>query len=215
VSSIVLYSYWRSSSSYRVRFALAAKKLAFETVTVNILKGETHSAEHVARSPTGHVPCLILEGRTLIESVPIIELLDTLYPQPALYPEDPWEKARVRTIVEVINSGIQPLQNSKVQAHLSDDPAVRKAWATHFNRIGLEALEALLDIYSKEGLRGKYTYGDTLTAADIFVVPQVYSARRFGIDISEFPRVHAASQAAEATEAAQAALPENQPDAVK
>jgi maleylacetoacetate isomerase len=215
VSSLLLYSYWRSSSAWRVRFALAAKKLKFETIPVNILKGETSGAEHVARSPTGHVPCLILEGKTIIESVPIIELLDTLYPEPALYPKDIWEKTRVRTLVEVINSGIQPLQNSKVQAHLSSDPEVKKAWGAHFNTLGLTAFEKLLEIYSKEGVRGKYTYGDTLTAADIFLVPQVYSAKRFGVDITKFPRVLAANEAASATEAAISALPENQVDAVK
>ncbi|MEO8874583.1 MAG: maleylacetoacetate isomerase [Polyangiaceae bacterium] len=215
MSSILLYSYWRSSSAYRVRFALAVKKLAFQTVPVNILKGETHSPEHVKRSPTGHVPCLVIDGKTMIESVAIIELLDTLYPDPPLYPQDPWEKARVRALVEVVNSGIQPLQNSKVQAHLSSDPEVRKAWAAHFNVIGLRAFESLLEIYSNEGIRGKYTYGDTLTAADIFLVPQVYSAKRFDIDVTQFPRVYAAWKAASATDAANSALPENQPDAVK
>jgi maleylacetoacetate isomerase len=215
VSSIVLYSYWRSSSAWRVRFALAAKKLKFETIPVNILKGETSSESHVSRSPTGHVPCLVLDGKTLIESVPIIELLDTLYPEPALYPKDIWEKTRVRTIVEVINSGIQPLQNSKVQAHLSSDPEVKKAWGAHFNELGLTALEKLLEIYSKEGVRGKYTYGDSLTAADIFLVPQIYSAKRFGVDVTKFPRVFAASEAASATDAAISAIPDNQIDAVK
>jgi maleylacetoacetate isomerase len=215
VSSLLLYSYWRSSSSWRVRFALAVKKLKFETIPVNILKGETRGAEHVARNPAGHVPCLVVDGKTVIESVPIIELLDTLYPEPALYPKDIWEKTRVRTLVEVINSGIQPMQNTDVQAQVSSDPAARKAWGAHFNAQGLAALEKLLEIYSKEGIRGKYTYGDTLTAADIFLVPQVYSAKRFDVDVTKFPRVFAANEAASATEAAISALPENQIDAVK
>lgn len=215
MAHIVLYSYWRSSSSWRVRFALAAKKLKFETIPVNILKGETGAPEHVARSPMGHVPTLLLDGKTLIESVPIIELLDTLYPEPALYPKDIWEKTRVRTIVEVINSGIQPLQNAKVQARVSADAEVKKEWGAHFNTLGLTALEKLLEIYSKEGVRGKYTYGDSLTAADIFLVPQIYSAKRFGVDVTQFPRVFAASEAASATDAAISALPENQIDAVK
>lgn len=215
MTQLVLYSYWRSSSAWRVRFALAAKKLKFETIPVNILKGETHSDEHVARSPTGHVPCLVIDGKTVIESVAIFELLEHLHPEPALYPKDIWEKTRVRTLVEVINSGIQPLQNSKVQAHLSDDPEKRKAWGAHFNTVGLTALEKLLEIYSKEGKRGPYAYGDTLTAADIFIVPQVYSAKRFGVDVTKFPRVLAANDAASATEAAISALPENQVDAVK
>jgi maleylacetoacetate isomerase len=198
-----------------VRFALAAKKLKFETIPVNILKGETRAAEHVARNPAGHVPCLVIDGKTILESVAMIELLDVLHPEPALYPKDIWEKTRVRTIVEMINSGIQPLQNTDVQARVSSDPEARKAWAAHFNAQGLAAIEKLLEIYSKEGIRGKYTYGDSLTAADIFLVPQVHSAKRFGVDITQFPRVLAASEAASATDAALSALPENQIDAVK
>ena len=198
-----------------MRFALAAKKLPYEMVTVNLLKGEQTSGEHIARSPTGQVPCLMIGGRAIIESVAIIELLESIYPEPALYPTDPWKKAQVRIIVEMINSGIQPLQNLKVLERVSADPAARKEWGAHFNAKGLEALEALLEIYSKEGIRGKYTYGDSLTAADAFLLPQVYSAKRFDVDVAKFPRVQAASDAIMETEAARASLPENQPDAVK
>lgn len=215
MASLVLYSYWRSSSSYRVRFALAAKKLAYEMITVNLLAGEQNADVHKSRSPTGHVPCLLIEGRLFIESVAIIELLEELYPGPALYPKSPWDRARVRTLVEVVNSGIQPLQNLKVLERASSDPEARKAWGAHFNEKGLAAIEQLLEIHSKEGIRGRYTYGDSLTAADVFLVPQFYSAKRFGVDTSKFPRVTAAAEAAMATEAARAAHPDNQPDAVK
>ena len=215
MSSLLLYSYWRSSSSFRVRFALAAKKLPFEMVTVNLLAGEQNSAEHIARSPTGHVPCLVVDGRPMIESVAIIELLEDLFPEPALYPKDPWAKAQVRVLVEIVNAGIQPLQNLKVMARVSTDPAARKEWGAHFNAKGLAAFESMLEIYSKEGIRGKYTYGDSLTAADIFLLPQVYSAKRFDVDVTKFPRVHAVSEALMELDAAKAAVPENQPDAVK
>ena len=214
MASLVLYSYWRSSSSYRVRFALAVKKVHYEMITVNLLKGEQASTEHVARSPTGHVPCLVVDGRPMIESVAIVELLEDLFPEPPLYPKDPWQRAQVRTIVEVVNSGIQPLQNMKVMKLVGEgEPG--KAFAKHFNESGLAALEQLLEFHSKEGIRGKYAYGDSLTAADVFLVPQFYSAKRFGVDTSKFPRVAAAAEAAMATEAARAAHPDNQPDAVK
>ncbi|HEX7665427.1 MAG TPA: maleylacetoacetate isomerase [Polyangiaceae bacterium] len=214
MSSLVLYSYWRSSSSYRVRFALAAKGLAFETRTVNLLKGEQGQAEHVHRAPSGHVPCLEIDGRPMIESVAIIELLEDLFPEPALYPKDPWEKARVRSVVELVNAGIQPLQNMKVLARMND-AEMKKQWGAHFNALGLQALEQLLEIYSKEKRPGKHAFGDTLTAADIFIVPQVYSAKRFDVDLAPFPRVVAAATAAMETEAAKSAHPDNQPDAVK
>lgn len=211
---MVLYSYWRSSSSYRVRFALAVKKLPYEMVTVNLLAGEQKSDAHLSRSPTGHVPCLVVEGKPIIESVAIVELLEELYPEPALFPKNPIDRARVRTIVEIVNSGIQPLQNMKVMKLVGEgDPG--KAFAKHFNEAGLGALEHLLEFHSKEGVQGRYAYGDSLTAADVFLVPQFYSAKRFGVDTSKFPRVTAAAEAAMATEAARAAHPDNQPDAVK
>ncbi|MGH7282243.1 MAG: maleylacetoacetate isomerase, partial [Polyangiaceae bacterium] len=214
VASLVLYSYWRSSSSYRVRFALAAKKLAYQMITVNLLAGEQGLDAHKSRSPTGHVPCLLIEGKLFVESVAIIELLEELYPEPALFPKSPWDRARVRTLVEIVNSGIQPLQNMKVMKRVGEGEPGR-AFAKHFNEAGLAAFEQLLEIHSKEGIRGKYTYGDSLTAADIFLVPQFYSAKRFGVDTSKFPRITAAAEAAMATEAARAAHPDNQPDAVK
>ena len=211
---MVLYSYWRSSSSYRVRFALAVKKLSYEMVTVNLLAGEQKSDAHLSRSPTGHVPCLVVDGRPIIESVAIVELLEELYPDPPLFPKSPIDRARVRTIVEIVNSGIQPLQNMKVMRLVGEgDPG--KAFAKHFNEAGLAALEHLLEFHSKEGVQGRYAYGDSLTAADVFLVPQFYSAKRFGVDTSKFPRVTAAAEAAMATEAARAAHPDNQPDAVK
>ncbi len=211
--ALVLYTYWRSSSSYRVRFALAVKKLAYQSVPVNLREGEQHSEEHRARSPTGYVPCLFIDGRPVVESVAIIELLDELYPDPPLFPRDPWGRARVRSLVEVINAGTQPLQNLVVLDRVGTEAAARKAWAQHFNARGLAAVERLMMLHEKEGVDGRFVYGDSLTAADIFLVPQMYSAQRFGVDLSPYPRAVAAAEAALATEAAQAAMPERQPDA--
>src|SRR5207253_10532293 len=99
---LVLFGYWRSSSSYRVRFALAAKGLAYETMAVDLLKGQQESADHKSKSPMGYVPCLLVDGRPFVESVAIIELLEDIAPSPPLYPKDPFARADVRAVVEMI-----------------------------------------------------------------------------------------------------------------
>jgi maleylpyruvate isomerase len=208
---LVLYGYWRSSSSYRVRLALAYKRARYEAVAVNLLAGEQRSEAHSARSPTGYVPCLEVDGRRFIESVAILELLDDLFPDPPLYPKDPYDRARVRAMVEVVTSGIQPLQNLAVLARVSEDPGVRKAWAAHFNAKGLAALAKLVD---EGGASGPFCKGSTLTAADLVLVPQTYSARRFGVDVSVWPRLVAAEAATLALPGMTDATPERQADAV-
>jgi maleylacetoacetate isomerase len=211
---IVLYTYWRSSSAFRVRFALAIKNVAYRSVAVNLLQGEQSSAEHTARSPMAYVPCLLVDGKTFVESVAIVELLEDLFPEPPLYPRDPFARARVRALVELINAGTQPLQNLNVLRHLSADHDVRVAWSKHFIARGFAAFEAMMALHEGEGTRGRYAFGDTLTAADAFLVPMVYNAKRFGTDLAPYPRLVRAHEAALATDAAKAALPENQPDAI-
>jgi maleylacetoacetate isomerase len=211
---LVLYTYWRSSSSYRVRLALAAKKVAHEQVFVNLLKGEQKAPEHLARNPLGYVPCLFVDGRPFVESVAIIELLEDLFPAVPLYPRDPFARARVRAICEFINASVQPFQNLAVLERVSSDHDVRKDWARHFIVRGLEAIEALMAAHEQGGDMGPFAYGATFGAADAFLVPQVYSAKRFGVDLARFARVRRAYEAATATDAARQAAPENQPDAV-
>src|SRR4051794_1051569 len=117
IPKLVLYGYWRSSSTFRVRIALAAKKLPYEHAIVNLLKEEQTTDEHKARSPMGYVPCLAVDDRPLVESVAIIELLDEIFPQAPLYPQDPFSRAHVRALVEIVNAGTQPLQNRHVMMH--------------------------------------------------------------------------------------------------
>jgi maleylacetoacetate isomerase len=205
-----LYHYWRSSASWRVRWALAIKGVRYESVAVDLLAREQGEAAHRKRNPIGHVPVLEVDGRDLAESVAILEWLEGRYPEPALYPGDPWGRARVRQLCETINAGVQPLQNLAVLGRLSTDAAVQREWAAHFNERGLAAYEALLASFEAEG-RGRFSWGDSLTAADLFLVPQVYSARRWGVDLSPFPRVEAVEAAARATPHAEGARPENQP----
>ena len=126
MTELVLYTYWRSSSAYRVRLALAAKGLAYRSVAVNLLAGAQRSAEHVARSPMGYLPCLEVNGEAFVESVAIIELLEELYPEPPLLPRDPEARARVRALVQVVNAGTQPLQNLTVLEKLSPGPCRAK-----------------------------------------------------------------------------------------
>jgi maleylpyruvate isomerase len=119
----------------------------------------------------------------------------------------------VRSLVETINAGTQPLQNLDVLKRLSEDTETRKAWARHYIERGLGAFEALMERYAKDGTLGRFAYGDTMGAADAFLVPQIYNAKRYGIDLAKFARVSRAYEAATQTEAGKAAAPENQPDA--
>jgi maleylacetoacetate isomerase len=212
---LVLYGYWRSSSTYRVRLALAAKGLAYETVAVDLLKGEQSRPEHLGRSPTGYVPCLVVDGEPFVESVAIVELLDELYPEPALFPRDPRARAHVRALVEAVNAGTQPLQNRHVMLHVSENKEAQVAWARHFVVRGLAGLEGLLGQNEERGVRGRFAYGDQMTAADAFLVPQLYNARRFGVDLAPYPRALRVEASVLATEAARRAAPEAQPDAPK
>lgn len=210
-----LYQFWMSSSSWRIRWALRIKSLEFEQLSVDLRGGAQNLPEHRARNPMGFVPALEVDGRVLAESVAILEWLEETHPNPPLYPRDPWLRARTRQLVELINAGTQPLQNLSVVEHHSADKAERKAWLAHFNQRGLAAFAGVVDVIDRElGRPGKFCVGDELTAADLFLVPQLASARRFDVDVARWPRLLAAESAALATPHAAAALPENQPDAV-
>jgi maleylacetoacetate isomerase len=206
-----LYQFWRSSASWRVRWALAHKGIPFTVVPVDLGRGEQLGAEHRARNPIGHVPALFIDGRTLAESVAIIEYLEETRPSPPLYPKDHGARARVRQLVEIVNSGIQPLQNPAVTARHAPDEAEQAAFRKHFNERGLTALEAVLGTVAAEiPGEGGFAVGGDLTAADLFIVPQINAARRFGVDVSRFPRLLAVEAAALATPHATGALPQNQ-----
>jgi maleylpyruvate isomerase len=214
VPDLVLYNYWRSSSSHRVRIALHLKNLEYRYVPINLLADEQSGQEHKARSPTGYVPCLVIDGVPYVESVAIIELLDERFPAPPLYPKDPHGRARLRALVEIINSGTQPLQNRHVMQFLSEDVQVQRRWVQHFVGRGLASFEAAMEVGERDGVRGPYAYGATPTAADVFLVPQVVAARRFHVDLAQLPRVSRAYEAALQLEAFAQAAPDRQPDAV-
>ncbi|MFI5299040.1 MAG: maleylacetoacetate isomerase [Polyangiales bacterium] len=206
---LVLHHYWRSSASWRVRWALAIKRLSWTGRAVDIVQGEQHTADFEGkRSPIGHVPCLEVDGRPLTESVAILEWLDETMPEPPLYPRDPWQRARCRQLVELMNSGTQPLQNLSVLDAISKDAEARKVWAAKWIARGLAAFEQALEQVEREGGRGPHALGEAITAADIFLVPQLPNARRFEVDLAKLPRVCAVEAAALATHACTSTSPE-------
>ncbi|RYG67269.1 maleylacetoacetate isomerase, partial [bacterium] len=189
VPPLTLYTYWRSSSSYRVRVALAWKGVPYEAVHVNLLASEQKTDAYKAHAPSGYLPCLVVDGLAHTESVAIVELLDELFPEPALLPREPHARARVRTLVELVNAGIQPFGNLSVLHHLTDDKLAQRAWAQHFVARGLDVIERQMHANEALGVAGRYAYGDAITAADVYLVPQVYNARRIGLDMTHYPRV--------------------------
>jgi maleylpyruvate isomerase len=209
-----LHSYWRSSASWRVRIGLNWKGLAFEYHPVHLLKdgGQQKSPEHTRLNPLQRVPVLEVEEngrvRHYAESMAILEYLEERWPDPPLLPKDLGDRALARQAAEIVNSSIQPFQNTHVQKHVKHElHADEKAWARHFIRNGLTALETLL-----RGTAGTYAIGDAVSLADCFLVPQLYHARRFEVDVAPFPTLTRIEGACMALPAFQAAHAERQPD---
>ena len=218
MAQLTLSTYWRSSCSFRVRIALGYKKLAYDADYVNIVEGQQKNSEYLAKNPIGHVPTLSIDGVPYVESVAIMELLEELYPEPALLPKTPHDRARVRALVETINAGIQPLQNLTVLERIdpgAQEKAKRSDWLKLFLPRGLGAFEALMASAESGGAekKGPFAFGSTLSMADCCLVPQVYAARRFGVDLAPFPRILRAEAAAMELPFVVAAKPEAQADA--
>lgn len=210
-----LHGYWRSSASWRVRIALAHKGVAYEYVPVHLVRGggEHRGAAYRALNPMAQVPTLELpSGAALAQSVAILEYLEEAHPLPALLPTDPLARAQVRQLVEVVNSAIHPLQNlgtlQELGARFGAERPATLAWAAHWIARGFAGLEVLLGARA-----GCHAVGDDVTLADVLIVPQVYNARRFGVDLQPFPRIRAVDAAAMALDAFQTSSPERQPDA--
>lgn len=207
-----LFSYFRSSCSWRVRIAMQLAGIQADQVAVHLVKGggEQHRAEYAAMNPMEQVPSLEMDGLVLTQSVAIMEYIADRHPEAGLLPRDLAARARVRQVTELISSGIQPVQNLSVLQKMSSDGKVgdkEKEWARHFITVGFRALEQLLSETS-----GLCCVGDTVTMADCCLVPQVYNAKRFSVDMSLFPTISRLEAALSLRPQFQAAHPSAQPD---
>jgi maleylacetoacetate isomerase len=207
MTQTVLYDYWRSSASYRVRIALNMLGIEYRKVPVDLLKGEHKSPEHLARNPQGRVPVLDIDGLRLTQSLAIIEYLEETRPGSGLLPADPAGRARVRALALAIAADIHPVCNSGVAAHVmaitSGGDAARSAWMQKFIGEGLAAVEKLLD----HPATGRFCHGGQPTLADLCLVPQVYNARRWQADIASLARINAIAERCAELPAFQAAYP--------
>ncbi len=211
-----LYSYWRSSAAYRVRIALALKGLDYETIAIHLVRdgGEQHQPGYRALNPQGRVPLLEHDGIVISQSLAILEYLEETFPKTPILPQTAAARARVRSLAQLIACDLHPLNNLGVLKYLRNtleiDPEAADAWYRHWIQVGFEALERRLE---GEAETGRFCHGDAPTMADLCLVPQVYNARRYGVDLSEFPGIVAIDAACTALPAFEVAAPENQPDA--
>ncbi|WP_026605642.1 maleylacetoacetate isomerase [Methylocapsa acidiphila] len=213
MSDPVLYGYWRSSAAYRVRIAVNVKGVAAQYEYVRLREGEQRRKPFLALNPAGLVPAWRdADGFVLGQSLAIIEYIDDVFPEPPLLPSDPRLKAICREIAYGIACDIHPLGNLRVLERLSADfgasAEARAAWCRQWIGRGFAAIEPRLVHFA-----GRHSIGDQISLADICLVPQVYNARRFGLDLTPFPRIVAADASAREQPAFAAAAPETQPDA--
>ncbi|SCX89538.1 maleylacetoacetate isomerase [Microvirga guangxiensis] len=206
-----LYTYFRSSAAYRVRIALNLKGVSYEAVPVNLLKGEQRGEAYGAVNPQKRLPALDIGGTVLVQSPAILEYLDEAYPQPPLLPVGAVNRAKVRAVASIIGCDIHPLNNlgplNYLKKTLGHDQQVADEWYAHWVREGFEAIESMIE-------PGPYCFGARVTLADIYLVPQVFNARRFNISLDAYPKIVAADAACAELAAFQDAAPERQPDAV-
>ncbi len=218
-----LFNYFRSSASYRVRIALALKGLPYEYVPVHLVRAEHREPGYADRVGDALVPALELgDGSTLVQSMAIIEYLDEMHPQPPLLPADALGRAHVRALAQMVACEIHPVNNLRVLRYLTQtlghDEAEKTAWYRHWTRGGLEAFERQLGLLARAreagGLpRSRLCWGDAPTLADCCLVPQIFNAQRFEVDLAGLPRTMAAWEAASELPAFQAAHPSACPDA--
>ena len=204
-----LFTYYRSTSSYRVRIALALKGLDYQAEPVNLLKGEQRGADYLAFNPQGRVPALRTDaGELLVQSPAIIEYLEEAYPQPALLPAAAEVRAKVRGVAAIIGCDIHPLHNVSVLnqlRQLGHDEEQVNQWIGLWIGQGLAAIEQLI---GDDG----FCFGVTPGLADVYLIPQLYAAERFNIDLGGYPRIRRVAALAEQHPAFRKAHPSRQPD---
>lgn len=214
--SLKLHSYWRSSAAYRVRIALNLKGLAYETVPVHLVRegGEQHAEAFRELNPQGLVPVLLHGSRVLRQSMAIIEYLDETWPTPPLLPATARDRARVRGLAQAIACEVHPLNNLRVLQFFEHEWNVpqpeREEWVRHWIAEGFAGFERML---ADNPSTGGFCEGDVPSMADCLLVPQVYNAQRFGLDLEPYPTIRRINAACLALPAFDAARPERQPDA--
>ncbi|MBO9710345.1 MAG: maleylacetoacetate isomerase [Caulobacter sp.] len=209
---LTLHSAWRASAPYRVRIGLNLKGLAYDIVPVNLVTSQHHDAAYAALNPQRLLPTLEVDGRILTQSLAILEWLDETTPEPRLLPADPFARATVRAMAEIVACDIHPVNNLRILRALSglgaEEPA-RNAWIQRWITEGFTALEPLI---ARHG--GGFAFGETPGLADCCLIPQVYNAERFKADLTPFPAIRAVAARAAQHPAFVAAHPDNQPDAI-
>ncbi|MED6255516.1 Glutathione S-transferase zeta-1 [Ataeniobius toweri] len=202
----VLHGYFRSSCSWRVRIAFALKGIEYNHVAVNLIKdgGQQFTEQYKTLNPMQQVPAVEIDGTTLFQSLAVIQYIDETRPGPRLLPVDPKARAQVRMISDLVASGIQPLQNVYVLQKIG---AEKLPWTQHFINRGFQALETILKQTS-----GKYCVGDEISMADICLVPQVYNAQRYNVDVSQYPTIKRINETLLEIEAFKLSHPSRQPD---
>jgi maleylacetoacetate isomerase len=212
MSTPILYGYYRSSAAYRIRIALAWKNIACDSRPIQLRDGEQMSAGYLAVNPQGLVPALAIDGHLLAQSQAILDYLEETRPQPPLLPDSPAERAQVRRLAQMVIADIHPLNNSRVIHYLAgplqQSAEAVSSWIRHWITLGFVALEQLVDSGN-----GGYCHGGRVSLADLCLVPQLYNARRFGVDLTEFPRLLAIDRQCCALPAFQTAHPDRQSDA--
>ncbi len=209
-----LHGYWRSTAAYRVRIALHLKNIAFESISVHLVKngGEQHTSDYSTLNPSHLVPTLVDGDFSLNQSLAIIDYLDQVYDEVPLYPKDLKLRAKVKALALDIACEIHPLNNLRVQQYLANSLAVneqaKQAWLEHWMELGFTAIEKQL-----QNSAGTYCFADTISVADICLVAQVYNAIRFNVDMSAYPLINKVVENCNKLPAFIKAAPENQHDA--
>jgi maleylpyruvate isomerase len=211
---IRLYGYFRSGTSHRLRIALNYKGIHFEQISVNLSRNEQLGEEFGGINPQRFVPVLDVDGQLMTQSPALIEWLEDVYPDPPLLPLDPRARAHVRAMAAIVGCDIHPLNNKRVldklRRQMSIDEEGIRAWCSAWISAGFDAYEALL----RAGAQGeRFSYGNSPTIADVYLVPQVESARRFGVDTTRWRRLHSINAACLELEPFALAAPAVQPDA--
>jgi maleylacetoacetate isomerase len=214
MSEMKLYGYWRSSAAYRVRIALNLKNIEYQRCSVHLVKngGEQHAEDFKDLNPSELVPVLIDGEVQLNQSLTIIDYLDDYYPLPEITPKDSRTRYLVKSMAQDIAIDVHPINNLRVMqyltTHIEADEVQKLGWTRHWIEVGFAALEKKL-----KSVSGLYCVGDSITLVDICLIPQLYNAKRFGVDMAPFPTIKRIAARLDKHPAFISALPENQPDA--